>query len=116
MTTVAVTHLRSALEAINIAGHPLDLDMDQLRHDVSMALAAIQQQPGVLNAAEVSGLVNNAIRSKFDGNMTAAARAWGLPKQSVHAFLNGDRCCPPAVLDALGLRKRTAGRDLYEQV
>lgn len=94
----------------------MDLDLDQLRVDVAMALAAIQQQPGVLNAAEVSGLVNKAIRTRFDGNMAAAARAWCIPKQSLHSFLNGDRCCPPAVLDALGLRKRAAGRDLYEQV
>jgi len=70
----------------------------------------------VLNGQEVSGRENSAIRLKFDGNAAAAARARGTSRQSLHRFLDGGSPCPPPVLMAIGLRRRSAGRNLYEEV
>jgi hypothetical protein len=112
MTTVAVTHLRSALEAINIAGHPLDLDIDQLRRDVSMALAAIQQQPGVFDDIGLHARLRREIEKH--GSMAAAARAWGIDRQVVVAVMNADRACPPSILAAIGM-VRVGQRRLYRE-
>lgn len=112
MTTAAVSHLRSALEAIDIAGHPVDLDIDQLRHDVAMALAAIQQQPGVIDDIGLHARLRREIEKH--GSMAAAARAWGIDRQIVFAVMNADRACPPSILAAIGM-VRVGQRRLYRE-
>lgn len=61
-------------------------------------------------------MVIRAFRTKFDGNAAKAARAWGRSRHSLHRFSNGETPCLPQVLEAIGLRRKTSGRDLYEEV
>jgi hypothetical protein len=107
MTTAAIATLERALQLDDIA---------EIRAGIAQALGSLRQSPRVLNGPEVSGMVNRAIRTQFDGNAAAAARAWGTSRQSLFSFLAGERPCPPPVLRAIGLRRKRAGRDLYEEV
>lgn len=113
MSTAAVSHLRSALDAIDIADQPLDLDIGQLRHDVSQALAAIQQQPGVIDDLGLHARLRREIEKH--GSMAAAARAWGIDRQTLFAVMNADRACPPSILSAIGM-VRVGQRRLYREL
>lgn len=48
--------------------------------------------------------------------LSAAAGAWGVPRQTLFAVVNGDRPCPPRILAALGLEKVPSGRRLYREL
>lgn len=49
------------------------------------------------------------------GTAAAAARAWGVTRQTVYAAQAGPKPCAPAILRAIGLR-RVTGRRLYTEV
>lgn len=53
---------------------------------------------------------------KEHGSMSAAARAWGVKRQTVFGVMNDDTACPPAILRHLGLKRVPAGRTLYREI
>lgn len=113
MTITAIKSITSALERIDIADHPLDLDIDALRAELNIALASLSQGPVVYDDLSLHARLNREV-AKF-GTAAAAARSWGVTRQTVHAALAGPKPCPPAILRAIGIR-RVSGRRLYTEV
>ncbi|MBJ6986046.1 AAA family ATPase [Devosia sp. MC521] len=67
----------------------------------------------VAKALGLSFYFSGAIESEYTA--AAAARAWGVTRQTVYAAQAGPKPCPPAILRAIGLR-RVTGRRLYQEV
>lgn len=67
-----------------------------------------------INSLQLHARLSKAI--KEHGSMSAAARAWGVKRQTVFGVMNGDTACPPAILRHLGLKRIPAGRVLYREV
>lgn len=113
MSQIAIASLTRALE---ITGHIADLgtDVRDLQHDIRTALDSLRQQQPLLHDLDVHRKLMKAI-GRFD-SMSAAAAAWGVPRQTLFAVVNGDRPAPPRVLAALGLEKVPSGRRLYREV
>lgn len=70
--------------------------------------------PKALNSLEVHHRLTQAINRK--GGVGAAAKAWAVSRQHVYDVLNDTRPPGPALQHALGIRRRHAGRTMYEIV
>lgn len=73
-----------------------------------------RNEPDLINDLQLHARLSKAIKAA--GSMSSAARLWGVKRQTVHATLNGDMSCPPAILKHLGLKRIPAGRTLYREV
>ncbi|WEJ32739.1 hypothetical protein [Devosia sp. SD17-2] len=113
MTSTTVASLERALE---IAGHVADsgTDVRDLQHEIRSALNSLRQGPPVINDLQLHARLNREIAKH--GSMSKAAADWGVPRQTLHAVVNGDRPCPPVILAAIGLRRLPAGRALYREL
>jgi hypothetical protein len=105
MSTSAIAALERALQAD---------DINAVRFEIMSALGSLRQQPGVVHDLQLHARIEREIR-KFD-SAAAAARAWGVPKQTLHAVRCGERPCPGVILRAIGLRRLPAGRALYQEI
>jgi len=103
MSRTAITALEKALK--------LD-DLDAVRAEISRGLASLQQQPDVLDDFTLHARMNREIAKH--GSLGAAAKAWGVTKQTIFCVLNADRPCPPAILRHLGLRRSV--KRIYSEI
>ncbi len=84
-----------------------------IRAAIAQALGSLRQQPGFIDDIGLHARLNREIAKH--GSQAAAARAWGLSRQELHAALSGTRPVPPRILSAIGLR-RVGQRSLYREV
>jgi DNA-binding phage protein len=85
----------------------------EMQDEFERAINSLRQQQPQYDDLEVFRRINAAVARH--GSIAAAARHFGVHKQSLFAALNSDRACPPAVLQGIGLRK-VGGRTRYEDV
>jgi hypothetical protein len=105
MTARAIEMLNRALQAN---------DPDMVRSEIRAAIAELRQPIGTYNSVSITAPLEKAV--KAFPSAAAAAAAWGVSRQVLHAVRNGDRPCPPRILAALGLEKVPSGRRLYREV
>ena len=110
MSKVAIDALESALAAFDGPS----FQIRDVRDDLARALASLRQQQPTFDDLEVFRRINAAVAKH--GSIAAAARHFGVHKQSLHAVLNADRACPQPVLRGIGLRRVQSGRPRYEEV
>ena len=104
MTTTAIAAIERALV--------LD-DIDAIRPLLMSALGSLKQQPGTIDDLGLHARLTHEIK-KHD-SMSAAARAWGVSKQTLYNALSGNIPVPPKILRAIGMRK-VGQRRLYQEV
>lgn len=124
MTDTALQALEIAKQLVGYAGawafdKPIDIGRrsyseDELTELFDGAIASLKQQPPQFDDIEVFRRINAAVART--GSIAAAAREFGVHKQTLHSILNADRACPPPVLHAIGLRRVPEGRKQYEDV
>ncbi len=105
MTARAISMLQRALSAN---------DPDQVRSEIRAAIAELRQPAGTFNSVSITAPLEKAVAA-FP-SAAAAAAAWGVSRQVLHAVRNGDRPCPPAILRAIGMEKLAAGRTIYREI
>lgn len=105
MTSRAIAMLERALSAN---------DPDLIRSEIQSAIAELRQPSGTYNSVSITAPLEKAV--KAFPSAAAAAAAWGVSRQVLHAVRNGDRPCPPSILAAIGMEKVPSGRRLYREL
>lgn len=107
MTTAAIKALERAAT--------LD-DIDSMRVEIAAALNALKQQPAIYNDVTLHPRLMREI-AKFP-SAAAAAKAWGISRQTLHAAVNGtsDKPVPPSILRNIGLERVPIGLRQYREI
>lgn len=91
-------------------------DIDSMRVEIAAALNALKQQPSIYNDLTLHPRLMREI-AKFP-SAAAAAKAWGVTRQTLHAAVNGtgDKPVPPAILRHIGLERLPNGLRQYREI
>lgn len=91
-------------------------DIDSMRVEIASALNALKQQPSVYNDLTLHPRLMREI-AKFP-TAAAAAKAWGISRQTLHAAVNGtgDKPVPPSILRHIGLERVPNGLRQYREI
>lgn len=118
MTTTAIKALERALHEIDGIQNAKwgDPDFEGLRVDIKTALQSLRQQPAIYNDVTLHPKLMREI-AKFP-TAAAAAKAWGISRQTLHAAVNGagGKPVPPSILRNIGLERVPNGRRQYREI
>lgn len=91
-------------------------DIDSVRVEIAAALNTLKQQPTVYNDLTLHPRLMREI-AKFP-SAAAAAKAWGVTRQTLHAAVTGagGKPVPPAILRKIGLERVPAGVRQYREI
>lgn len=107
MATTAIRALERAVTAS---------DIDSMKLEIASALNALKQQPVVYNDLTLHPKLMREI-AKFP-TAAAAAKAWGISRQTLHAAVTGagGKPVPPAILRHIGLERVPNGLRQYREI
>ena len=105
---------QSAIRALERAASSSDID--SMRVEINAALNALKQQPSVYNDLTLHPRLMREI-AKFP-SAAAAAKAWGISRQTLHAAVTGagGKPVPPAILRKIGLERVPNGLRQYREI
>lgn len=118
MSTTAIKALERALHEIDGIQNAKwgDTDFEGLRVDIKTALDSLRQQPAIYNDLTLHPKLLKEI-AKFP-TAAAAAKAWGISRQTLHAALTGagGKPVPPSILRNIGLERVPNGLRQYREI
>ena len=103
---------QTAIKALERAAN-LD-DIDSMRVEIAAALNALKQQPSVYNDLTLHPRLMREIAKS--PSAAAAAKAWGVTRQTLFAAANGDKPVPPSILRHIGLERVPHGLRQYREI